>query len=104
MFLMLVSAGGEEKACYNLTGHTSPHEWEEIKVELVATDPVLAEATVGCWYQVRAECGSGGGHELYVRDFVLHLTGEWYHIQLPDRPRSADCDACGSSALLHATG
>lgn len=73
---MLMSAEGEEKARYNLTGHIAPHEWEDIKVELVATTPVVAKATAHCWYQVRAECGSGGGHELFVKDFVLRLTGE----------------------------
>ena len=76
MFLVLMSAAGEEEACRNLTGLVAPHQWEDIKVELVAADPVVAKATAGCWYQVRAECGSGGGHELFVKDFVLRLTGE----------------------------
>ena len=77
LFLMLMSSGGEEKASYNLPGHISPHEWEDVKVDLVATDPVLAEAAAGCWYQVKAECGSGNGHELYVKDFLLRLVGEY---------------------------
>lgn len=76
MYLMLMSAAGEEKASHTLTDHVSPHEWENIKVELVATDPVLAEATIGDWYQVRAECTISGSHELYVKDLILRLTGE----------------------------
>ena len=76
IFLMLMSAAGEEKASQNLTNHISPHEWESINVQLVATDPVLAEATPGDWYQVKADCTRSPGHELYVKDFVLRLTGE----------------------------
>ena len=67
---------GSEKASFNLTEGLSPHEWEDVKVDLVATDPVLAEAVVGCWYQVMADEGTGSGHEMNVERLVLWLAGE----------------------------
>ena len=76
LFLLLMSASGTQKASYTLTDHASPHEWEEVKIDLVATDAVLAEATAGCWYQFKADASPDGGHELYVKDFVFRLAGE----------------------------
>ena len=86
LYLMLMSAAGEQKATHTLTDHVSPHEWERISVELAETDPVLAEATIGDWYQIRAECTIRGDHELYVNDMVFSLTGEcWLTVRSLDR-------------------
>ncbi|CAN0407550.1 unnamed protein product, partial [Scytosiphon promiscuus] len=74
--LSLMSPGGDEKASHNLTPNICPHTWEHITVDLVATAPVIAQATAGCWYKLKADVGSGGGFELYVQDFVLRLVGE----------------------------
>lgn len=76
LYLKLIAPDGSEKASFTVTEGVSPHDWEDIKVDLVATDAVLAQATVGCWYQVTAEPGSGGGHELYLKDLVLRLASE----------------------------
>ena len=75
LYLNLMSPDGSEKASLAITDDVSPHDWESVVTNLVATDPVLAEATVGCWYQFRADCTNRGEHELYVEDIILQLTG-----------------------------
>ena len=67
---------GSEKASFTVTEGVSPHDWEDVDVGLEATDAVLAQATVGCWYQITAEPGSGGGHELFLKDLVLRLASK----------------------------
>ena len=60
--------------------------WERIRFELIATDSVLAEATIGDRHQIRAECTINDGHELYVKDVVFSLTGEyWVTVRSLDR-------------------
>lgn len=76
LYLRLIAPDGSEKASHTVTEGVSPHQWEDVKVDLVATDPVVAEASVGCWYQVMMECGEGGGHELNVEGLALQLSGE----------------------------
>lgn len=77
LYLKLIAPDCSEKASFTVTQGVSPHDWEDIKVVLGATEAVLAEATDGCWYQVTAEPGSGGGHELFLKDLVLSLSGEY---------------------------
>ena len=74
LYLKLMGSDGSDKASFTITEDFSPHEWEDVHADLVATDPVLAEATAGCWYQLRADCSDDGGHKLYVEGFVLQLT------------------------------
>lgn len=76
LYLKLMAPDGTQKASFTLTEGLSPHEWEDVKVDLKATDSVLAEATVGCWYEVNADEGNGNGHEIYVQGPVLSLEGE----------------------------
>ncbi|CAM9936930.1 unnamed protein product, partial [Laminaria digitata] len=73
IFLRLMAPGGKEKAILPLTEGFASHHWDNITVQLEGRTPVLALATVGCWYQIVVEVGSGGGHLLYVKNFVLRL-------------------------------
>ena len=71
-----MSPDGLGRASHTLTEGFSPHEWEDVKVDLVATDPVLAEAAAGCWYRVVASEGEGNGHQINVEGLVLRLAGD----------------------------
>lgn len=75
LYLHLMAPDGSQKASFTITEDVSPHEWEDVNANLVATDTVVSEATAGCWYQVRADCTNRGDHELYVEGLVLKLTG-----------------------------
>lgn len=75
LYLNLMAPDGSERASFTITEDVSPHEWEDVNADLVATDAVLAEATIGCWYQLKADCTNHGGHELHVERAVLQLTG-----------------------------
>lgn len=76
LHLKLMAPDGSEKASLRLNGGFSPHDWEDVKVDLAATEPVLAQAEVGCWYEVMANEGKGGGHEINVESLVLWLAGD----------------------------
>lgn len=76
IFLRLMAPSGKEKAIFPLTEDFASHHWDNITVELQARNPVIALATVGCYYQVVVEVGYGGGHRLHVESFVLRLAGE----------------------------
>lgn len=85
LYLKLIAPGGSEKASFTVTQGVSPHDWEDMRVVVGATEAVLAQATVGCWYQVTAEPGSGGGHVLYLKDLVLSLSGDCQPLSLMKR-------------------
>lgn len=78
--LKLMSPDGEEKASFPLSEGVAPHDWEVLDVELVATNPVLAQAEFGCRYNVVADVGCDIQNELHLEDLVLNLTGEALHM------------------------